>query len=146
MTSMSAHAAPAFELTQSPPSTNGKSLYNPISSVWEGTDDELIEAMLNFYPTIPPSPILDATHNAGRFWKRSKRRVVSMDIDRRYKPDIVSAVDIHRYDSTFASLPKPAGVMSRVQNRTRWNRRIKVKHRFDQLVIRAFPNATDRVV
>src|SRR2546430_8869623 len=86
---MSAHAAPAFELTPSPPSTNGKSLYNPISSVWEATDGELIEAMLNFYPTIPPTPILDATYNAGRFWKGSKRRVVSMDIDPRYKPDIV---------------------------------------------------------
>jgi SAM-dependent methyltransferase len=72
-----------------PPSPNGASLYKPLSSVWEGSDSELIEAMLNFYPTIPPTPILDATYNTGRFWKGSKRRVVSMDIDPKHNPDIV---------------------------------------------------------
>jgi len=65
------------------------STYQPLSSVWEGTDGELLEAMLNFYPTIPPNPILDATYNAGRFWKGSKRRVVTMDIDPQYNPDIL---------------------------------------------------------
>ncbi|HET9713420.1 MAG TPA: hypothetical protein VFP64_16115 [Pyrinomonadaceae bacterium] len=74
-------------------STNGNGLsvasYQPLSSVWEGSDGDLLEAMLNFYPTIPPEPILDATYNAGRFWKGSKRRVISMDIDPQYKPDIL---------------------------------------------------------
>jgi hypothetical protein len=58
---------------------NGTSTYDPISSVWEGSDGDLLEAMFKFYATIPPEPILDATYNAGRFWKGSKRRVVSMD-------------------------------------------------------------------
>ncbi|MFZ0887724.1 MAG: hypothetical protein WA005_04665 [Candidatus Binataceae bacterium] len=70
-------------------SLNGASTYEPISSVWEGSDGDLLEAMFNFYATIPPEPILDATYNAGRFWKGSKRRVVSMDIDPKYKPMIV---------------------------------------------------------
>ena len=45
--------------------------------------------MLRFYPTIPAEPILDATYNAGRFWKDSTRSVVSMDIDPQYNPDIL---------------------------------------------------------
>jgi len=67
-------------------STNG---YEPLSSVWEGADTDLLEAMFKFYATIAPEPILDATYNAGRFWKGSKRRVVSMDIDPQHEPDIV---------------------------------------------------------
>src|SRR5437764_9359024 len=86
---MSAHSGQAVALAPEPPSPNGKPLYKPISSVWEGSDAELIEAMLKFYPTIPPLPILDATYNAGRMWKGSKRRVTSMDIDPQYKPDII---------------------------------------------------------
>ena len=46
--------------------------------------------MLKFYSVIPPNPILDATYNAGRFWKGSDRSVVSMDIDSRHNPDIVA--------------------------------------------------------
>jgi hypothetical protein len=69
--------------------TNGKAKYSPLSSVWEGSDGELIEAILGFYPTIKPTPILDATYNAGRIWKGSKRKVVSMDIDPQYNTDIV---------------------------------------------------------
>lgn len=60
--------------------------YAPLSSVWEGNDGELIEAMLEFYASIPPEPILDSTYNAGRFWKNSKREVVSMDIDPQHNP------------------------------------------------------------
>jgi hypothetical protein len=71
------------------PNRNGASTYLPLSSVWTGSDGDLIEAMLKFYATIQPEPILDATYNAGRFWKGSKRRVVSMDIDPQYNPDIV---------------------------------------------------------
>ncbi|HYK19695.1 MAG TPA: hypothetical protein VEV42_03105 [Pyrinomonadaceae bacterium] len=76
---------------QLPVDSNGPSAstYQPLSSVWEGSDADLLEAMLNFYSTIPPEPILDATYNAGRFWKRSKRRIVSMDIDPQYNPDIL---------------------------------------------------------
>src|SRR3990172_4924669 len=70
-------------------SGNGASSYEPLSSVWEGSDGDLLEAMFKFYATIPPEPILDATYNAGRFWKDSNRRVVSMDIDPQYKPIIV---------------------------------------------------------
>ena len=55
-------------------SPNGK-VYEPLSSVWERGDGELLEAMLSFYPTIDPEPILDATYNAGRFWKGSLREV-----------------------------------------------------------------------
>jgi hypothetical protein len=66
------------------------STYAPISSVWEGNDGDLLEAIFNFYPTIPPEPILDSTYNAGRFWKGSKRVVESMDIDPQYKPMIVA--------------------------------------------------------
>ena len=74
------------------PSANGASSYKPLSSVWEGSDGDLLEGMLKFYATIPPEPILDATYNAGRFWKGSKRRVVSMDIDPQHKPMIVGDV------------------------------------------------------
>ncbi len=63
--------------------------YAPLSSVWEGSDGELLEEMFRFYPSIPVEPILDATHNVGRFWRGSTRQVVSMDIDSRYKPMIV---------------------------------------------------------
>src|SRR5262245_5691023 len=70
--------------------TNRATQYEPLSSVWERPDAELIEAMLRFYPVIEPEPILDATYNTGRFWKGSKRQVVSMDINPRYKPMIIA--------------------------------------------------------
>ncbi len=63
--------------------------YTPLSSVWEGSDGDLIEAIFGFYAAIPPEPILDPTYNAGRFWRGSTRKVVSMDIDPQYKPMIV---------------------------------------------------------
>jgi hypothetical protein len=63
--------------------------YAPISSVWEGTDADLMESIFKFYPNIPVEPILDSTYNAGRMWKGSKRKVVSMDINPQYKPMIV---------------------------------------------------------
>lgn len=85
---MSAQTGQATALAQVL-SPNGSSSYQPLSSVWERSDGELLEAMLRFYPVIPPSPILDATYNSGRMWKDSKRRIVSMDIDPQYNPDIV---------------------------------------------------------
>ena len=39
--------------------------YAPISSVWEGSDGDLLEMMFAFYARIPPEPILDAT--SGRY-------------------------------------------------------------------------------
>jgi hypothetical protein len=78
--SIAALRAEAQEINVTSPS------YAPLSSVWEGADGELIEAMLEFYPTIPPEPILDSTYNAGRFWKTSTRNVVSMDIDPQHNP------------------------------------------------------------
>lgn len=63
--------------------------YQPLSSVWEGSDNELIEAMLNFYCSIPPEPILDSTYNQGRMWKGSSRKVVSMDIDPQHSPQLL---------------------------------------------------------
>ena len=58
-----------------------KRRYSPLPSVWFGTDAELLEMMLNFYPRKRPKAILDATVNVGRFWKGSKRKIVGLDID-----------------------------------------------------------------
>ncbi len=63
--------------------------YAPLSSVWEGSDADLLETMLRFYPSIPPEPILDSTYNRGRMWKGTGRTVVSMDIDPKFNPMIV---------------------------------------------------------
>lgn len=63
--------------------------YEPLSSVTEQSDVTLLEAMLTFYTSIDPEPILDSTFNAGRMWKGSKRQVVSMDIDPQHKPMIL---------------------------------------------------------
>ncbi len=63
--------------------------YEPISSVWERSDSELLESMLVFYENIAVEPILDATYNAGRFWKGSSRNVWSMDIDPSHNPMFV---------------------------------------------------------
>lgn len=63
--------------------------YQPLASVWHGTDAELLEKMLAFYPKEPPRRILDATVNAGRFWEGSPRPVLGLDIDARHRPDVV---------------------------------------------------------
>lgn len=67
-----------------------ESTYDPLPSVWYGDDAGLLEEMLCFYPRKPPQDILDATVNAGRFWKGSLRKVTGMDIDPKHKPDIVA--------------------------------------------------------
>ena len=89
---MSLNAADSFIETDHPkqPPVPPNQQYAPISSVWERSDGELIEEMLRFYPSIDPEPILDATHNRGRFWSKSTRSVISMDIDPRYNPMIVA--------------------------------------------------------
>lgn len=63
--------------------------YDLLPSVWEGSDAELLERMLDFYPKTTPTAILDATVNAGRFWVGSSRPVIGLDIDPRHKPDVV---------------------------------------------------------
>jgi SAM-dependent methyltransferase len=68
---------------------NGRSTYEPLPSVWIGSDAELLEKMLGFYPRRRPRRILDATVNSGRFWRGSKRKVVGLDIDPKFKPDVV---------------------------------------------------------
>lgn len=63
--------------------------YRPLPSVWDGDDSELLERMLDFYPRTPPEIILDATINVGRFWRGSERRVIGLDIDPRFKSEVV---------------------------------------------------------
>jgi SAM-dependent methyltransferase len=62
--------------------------YEPLASVWYGTDEELLDKMLDFYPRCRPKLVLDATVNAGRFWKTSRRPVIGMDIEARYRPHV----------------------------------------------------------
>ena len=70
--------------------TGGNGTYQPLSSIWTGSDSQLLDKMLEFYPVIEPDPILDATYNTGRIWNGgSDRSVTSMDIDPQYNPDIV---------------------------------------------------------
>jgi SAM-dependent methyltransferase len=63
--------------------------YRPLASVWHGSDAELLEDMLSFYPRRRPRRILDATVNARRFWKGSSRKIVGLDINPRFRPDVV---------------------------------------------------------
>lgn len=76
--------------TQLSNAKKGQAGYNPLSSVWEGEDAELLEQMLAFYPRTRPKRILDATVNGGRFWRDSKRPVYGLDIDISHRPDIVA--------------------------------------------------------
>jgi len=63
--------------------------YQPLSSIWEGEDSELLNLMLEFYPRSKPKMILDATINIGRFWIGSGHSVIGLDVDRRYRPHVV---------------------------------------------------------
>jgi len=63
--------------------------YHSLPSVWEGEDSALLELMLRFYPRVPPRRILDATVNGGRFWRGSQRRIIGLDINPSYRPDII---------------------------------------------------------
>ncbi|MGH9429815.1 MAG: hypothetical protein ACRD2L_26315 [Terriglobia bacterium] len=63
--------------------------YRPIPSVWEGEDRDLLELMLDFYPREQPRRILDATINHGRFWQKSQRPVIGLDIEGRYCPNVI---------------------------------------------------------
>lgn len=72
--------------TQPAPARTG---YQPIPSVWEGEDRDLLELMLDFYPRRRPERILDATVNAGRFWRGSSRPVMGLDIEGSHRPTVV---------------------------------------------------------
>jgi SAM-dependent methyltransferase len=65
--------------------------YRPLPSVWEGDDASLLELMLDFYPRQKPGLILDATVNAGRFWRGSSRKVIGLDIEASFQPTIVGS-------------------------------------------------------
>ena len=99
--------------------------YQPLSSVWTGTDSDLLSEMLTFYSAIKPHPILDATYNTGRIWNGSGREVVSMDIDPRYRPDIVAdnrAMPVS--DESFAVVvydPPHVGPQGRDKSRKRFD-------------------------
>jgi SAM-dependent methyltransferase len=67
-----------------------QSTYQPLASVWYGSDADLLEQMLRFYPKKPPQDILDATVNTGRFWVGTQRKIVGLDIDPKHRPDIVA--------------------------------------------------------
>lgn len=75
----------ALEEQASPLSSN----YQPLASVWYGTDAELLEKLLDFYPRSRPQCILDATVNQGRFWKSSHRPVIGLDIEVHHRPTVV---------------------------------------------------------
>jgi SAM-dependent methyltransferase len=80
---------PLFEEDDAGPAVR-VSTYKPLPSIWSGDDAELLEKMLCFYPKKKPKDILDATMNQGRFWRGSHRKVVGMDINPAYKPDILA--------------------------------------------------------
>ena len=76
--------------------------YRLLPSVWQGEDAELLESMLGFYPHTPPQRILDATVNAGRFWRGSQRPVIGLDINPRYRPSVVgNNLDMPFRDGSF---------------------------------------------
>jgi hypothetical protein len=64
--------------------------YVPLPSVWFREDSELLEQLLAFYPRKKPRRILDATVNGGRFWRGSKRPIIGMDLDPRFRPSLVA--------------------------------------------------------
>jgi SAM-dependent methyltransferase len=64
--------------------------YQPLPSIWDGTDADLLERMLDFYPRRRPKLILDATVNMGRFWVNSSRDVIGLDINPKFRPDVVA--------------------------------------------------------
>jgi SAM-dependent methyltransferase len=72
------------------PRGSAPATYKPLTSTWEGTDAALLELMLDFYPQARPRLILDATVNAGRFWARTDREVIGLDINAKLRPDVVA--------------------------------------------------------
>jgi SAM-dependent methyltransferase len=65
------------------------SAYQPLPSVWEGSDAELLDKMLRFYPRKLPERILDATVNRGRIWTGLAWKVVGLDIEADCRPTVI---------------------------------------------------------
>jgi hypothetical protein len=65
--------------------------YRPLPSVWDGEDAPLLEMMLNFYPKTPPLMILDSTVNEGRFWRGTRRKIIGLDIEVKFKPTVAGS-------------------------------------------------------
>jgi SAM-dependent methyltransferase len=84
------HQPALFPCDDHPKETNGTGESQPLASVWYGTDAELLDKMLGFYPRKKPTKILDATVNAGRFWEGGKWKIVGLDIDPKFNPDVVA--------------------------------------------------------
>jgi hypothetical protein len=86
--------ATALPLFQRPVGDREQSIktpnYEPLASVWNGEDAELLERLLSFYPRKEPRRILDATVNGGRFWRGSKRPVIGMDIEPSHRPNLIA--------------------------------------------------------
>ena len=81
-----ARTEPLFETETAEPGGQ----YDPLPSVWYGEDYELLEKLLLSYPRTHPKRHLDATVNAGRFWRNSQRAVIGMDIEFSHKPALVA--------------------------------------------------------
>jgi SAM-dependent methyltransferase len=64
--------------------------YQPLPSIWHGSDADLLERMLDFYPRQWPKLILDATINTGRFWVGSARKVIGLDINPKFHPQVAA--------------------------------------------------------
>ena len=64
--------------------------FQPLPSIWDGTDAHLLEQMLDFYPHRPPKRILDASVNTGRFWARSRRKIIGLDIQTKFHPTVAA--------------------------------------------------------
>ncbi len=76
--------------------------YDPLPSIWNGDDAELLDKMLNFYPRKKPKDILDATVNGGRIWRGLDWNFIGMDIDPAQNPDVVADnTDMPFDDSSF---------------------------------------------
>jgi hypothetical protein len=75
--------------------------YDPLPSVWEGDDAELLEKMLQLYPRKRPRRILDATVNGGRFWRGTKRTVIGIDIEAKHRPSIVADNTVTPFKDEF---------------------------------------------
>jgi hypothetical protein len=71
-------------------SESGAGTYQPLPSIWHGTDAELLERLLEFYPRKRPKRILDATVNSGRFWVGSERTIIGIDVEKKHRPAIVA--------------------------------------------------------